>query len=241
MRKSVVVAAVLMAAIFAAGAGAMAATAPKANNFAAVPEPVKKKKTVLIDRTPKATKPPVRAARVRICDGFFQCLFGDRQRNVRTSRGVADYATRSTVAWKETKYKPGTIIVRTPERALYYVTGSGKALRYSIGVGREGFQWGGNSRIVMKKEWPDWRPPQVMIEREAAQGHIIPPYMEGGPNNPLGARAMYIGGTMFRIHGTNNAASIGGAVSSGCIRMMNSDVMDLYDRVAVGSPVYVYQ
>ena len=97
------------------------------------------------------------------------------------------------------------------------------------------------SKIVMKKEWPSWRPPKQMIEREAAKGTSYPEFMEGGPDNPLGARAMYIGGTMFRIHGTNNAASIGGAVSSGCIRMMNTDVIDLYERVKVGSRVYVYQ
>ena len=251
MIKSVVMVAVLASVVgFASGTGAMASKPPKTNNFSAVPEPVKKKKVLivrkakpaLIARTPRPTPPPgMRRTRARICNGFFQCLVGNRQRTVRSSRGVADYATRSTVRWKESKYKPGSIVVRTPERALYYVTRDGQALRYSIGVGREGFQWGGSSRIVMKREWPDWRPPQVMIEREAAKGVIIPPYMEGGPNNPLGARALYIGGTMFRIHGTNNAASIGGAVSSGCIRMMNSDVIDLYDRVAVGSRVYVYQ
>ena len=141
------------------------------------------------------------------------------------------------MSFADGKYKPGSIIVRTPERALYYVLPGGKALRYRVGVGKDGFQWSGNSRIGMKREWPDWRPPANMIAREAAKGNIIPEYMEGGPNNPLGARAMYISGTMFRIHGTNNAASIGGAVSSGCIRMMNSDVIDLYDRVAVGSRV----
>ena len=252
MIKSVVMVAVLVAAVgFASGTGAMAAKPPKANNFSAVQEPVKKKKKILIvrkvkpsliARTPRPTPPPgMRRTRARICDGFFQCLVGNRQRNARSSRGEADYATRSTVGWKESRYKPGSIIVRTPERALYYVTRDGQALRYSIGVGREGFQWSGSSRIVMKKEWPDWRPPQVMIEREAAQGKIIPPFVEGGPNNPLGARALYIGGTMYRIHGTNDAASIGGAVSSGCFRMMNSDVIDLYDRVALGSRVYVYQ
>ena len=178
------------------------------------------------------------------CDSFFECLFGSRR--ARAARlalvgAVQRSHTRSTVSWSDGKYKPGSIIIRTPERALYYVLPGGKALRYKVGVGKEGIQWSGNSRIVMKREWPDWRPPEAMIEREAAKGHNIPEYMEGGPNNPLGARAMYIGGTMFRIHGTNNAASIGGAVSSGCIRMMNSDVIDLYDRVAVGSRVYVYQ
>lgn len=182
------------------------------------------------------------------CTNFFNCMFQKKPRYQRRvaivsggTGGGLDRQTRTTVPWKEAKFSPGTIIVRTPERALYYVLPDGKALRYDVGVGKEGFQWSGNSKIVMKKEWPSWRPPQQMIAREAAKGHIIPEFMEGGPDNPLGARAMYIGGTMFRIHGTNNAASIGGAVSSGCIRMMNTDVMDLYDRVKVGSQVYVYQ
>jgi lipoprotein-anchoring transpeptidase ErfK/SrfK len=148
---------------------------------------------------------------------------------------------RETVSWSDDKYPVGTIIVKTPERALYYVSAKGEAVRYAVGVGREGFQWGGNSKIVAKTEWPDWTPPQVMIEREAAKGHILPPHMDGGPGNPLGARAMYLGGRMFRIHGTNNEASIGGAVSSGCIRMMNADVIDLYNRVKIGAKVYVYQ
>ena len=133
------------------------------------------------------------------------------------------------------------MIVKTLERALYFVSAKGEAIRYSVGVGREGMQWSGNSTIVAKQEWPSWTPPQVMIEREALKGHIIPPFMEGGPGNPLGARAMYIGGRLYRVHGTNNEASIGGAVSSGCIRMMNADVIDLYDRVKVGAKIYVYQ
>jgi lipoprotein-anchoring transpeptidase ErfK/SrfK len=118
---------------------------------------------------------------------------------------------------------------------------SAEAIRYRVGVGREGFQWSGHSRIIAKKEWPAWTPPPRMIAREAAKGITIPAYMEGGPNNPLGARALYIGGTLFRIHGTNNARSIGGAVSSGCIRMLNADVVDLYDRVPIGTPVHVIQ
>jgi lipoprotein-anchoring transpeptidase ErfK/SrfK len=189
----------------------------------------------------KKILPRKKVVRSRVCENFFHCLFGAPRSTGRSSFGISDRATRTTVSWAEGKYKPGSIIIRTPERALYYVLPGGKAMRYRVGVGREGFQWGGKSRIVMKREWPDWRPPKVMIERERLKGHIIPEYMPGGPDNPLGARAMYIGGTMFRIHGTNNAASIGGAVSSGCIRMMNSDVIDLYGRVAIGSPVYVYQ
>jgi lipoprotein-anchoring transpeptidase ErfK/SrfK len=117
----------------------------------------------------------------------------------------------------------------------------GEAIRYKVGVGREGFQWSGSSRVVAKKEWPSWTPPAQMIAREAAKGITIPAYMEGGPNNPLGARALYIGGTLYRIHGTNNARSIGGAVSSGCIRMLNADVIHLYNIVRIGAPVHVIQ
>jgi lipoprotein-anchoring transpeptidase ErfK/SrfK len=178
-----------------------------------------------------------RTAARRDCGTFMQCLFGKSRR----TGGPGNRSMRKQVAWNETKYAPGTLIVRTPERALYYVLGDGEAMRYSIGVGREGFQWSGNSRIVAKAEWPSWTPPQTMIEREAAKGHILPPFMKGGPGNPLGARAMYIGGTIYRVHGTNAESSIGGAVSSGCIRMMNADVIDLYGRVKVGSPIYVYQ
>lgn len=193
------------------------------------------------------------ASAARKCTGFVQCLFGAK-RGVRAERSGnfqnASFAgatsvfakkTRRTVAWTETKYAPGSIIVQTPERALYYVLGDGKAIRYSVGVGREGMQWSGSSTIASKKEWPSWTPPQRMIEREAAKGKIIPAFMEGGPNNPLGARALYIGGTLYRVHGTNNEASVGGAVSSGCIRMVNADVIDLYDRVKIGSRIYVYQ
>lgn len=181
-----------------------------------------------------------RTAARRDCGSFMQCLFG-KSRRTSSAGGLSNRSMRKQVAWNETRYAPGTLIVKTPERALYYVMGDGEAMRYSIGVGREGFQWSGNSKIVAKAEWPSWTPPQTMIEREAAKGHIIPPFMKGGPGNPLGARAMYIGGTIYRVHGTNAKSSIGGAVSSGCIRMMNADVIDLYGRVKVGSPIYVYQ
>jgi lipoprotein-anchoring transpeptidase ErfK/SrfK len=186
------------------------------------------------------------------CKGFMQCLFGTKKVRVTTTGRPVQYASlgaaglsgrksRQTVDWNETKYPVGSLVVRTPERALYLIKGNGEAIRYSVGVGKEGFQWGGNSTIGRKAEWPSWTPPQRMIEREAAKGHIIPPFMEGGPGNPLGARALYINGTIFRVHGTNNEASIGGAVSSGCIRMMNADVIDLYDRVKIGTRIYVQQ
>ena len=138
------------------------------------------------------------------------------------------------------KLKPGTIYVSTKEKALYYVLPGGKAIKYGVGVGREGFTWSGTHRITMKKEWPEWRPPQEMIERELKEhNRQLPEIMEGGPDNPLGARALYIGNTLYRIHGTNNPRSIGRNVSSGCIRMVNDDVIDLYDRVKVGAKVIV--
>jgi lipoprotein-anchoring transpeptidase ErfK/SrfK len=145
---------------------------------------------------------------------------------------------RRTVAF-ETDLAPGSIVVRTGERKLYYVLGSGQAIQYPVGVGREGFEWSGTNRITRKIEWPEWRPPRVMIAREAARGHYIPEYMPGGPQNPLGARALYIGNTEYRIHGTSQPGSIGMAMSSGCIRMMNDQVIDLYDRVQIGATVIV--
>jgi len=130
---------------------------------------------------------------------------------------------------------PGTIIIDTPNTTLYYVLGGGKAIRYGIGVGREGFTWSGVKSIERKAEWPDWIPPAEMIERQP----YLPRFMAGGPGNPLGARAMYLAGTVYRIHGTNQPASIGRHVSSGCIRMLNEDVIDLYSRVDIGTKVVV--
>jgi lipoprotein-anchoring transpeptidase ErfK/SrfK len=135
--------------------------------------------------------------------------------------------------------KPGSILVRTSERKLYFVLPDNKAIMYPVGVGREGFTWSGTNKISRKATWPDWRPPQEMIEREAEKGHFIPAFMPGGPENPLGARALYIGNTHFRIHGTTQPWSIGGAVSSGCIRMMNEQVIDLFNRAKVGATVIV--
>lgn len=142
-----------------------------------------------------------------------------------------------------TDEKPGTIIIDTNTKYLYYVQGQNRAIRYGVGVGREGFGWSGVVKVGRKAEWPDWRPPSNMIARERAKGHIIPPYMKGGPNNPLGARAMYLykgnRDTIFRIHGTNQPWTIGQNMSSGCIRMMNKDVEHLYEQAAVGSKVIV--
>lgn len=135
--------------------------------------------------------------------------------------------------------KPGTIIIDTQNRFLYLVTGKGEARRYGVGVGKPGFEWKGSHRITRKQEWPTWNPPSEMRAREAAKGHILPASMQGGPENPLGARALYLGSTLYRIHGTNAPWTIGFAVSSGCIRMRNEDVTDLYERVKVGTKVVV--
>jgi lipoprotein-anchoring transpeptidase ErfK/SrfK len=129
----------------------------------------------------------------------------------------------------------GTVIIDTPNTYLYYVLGGGKAIRYGIGVGREGFTWSGVQTVARKAEWPDWIPPAEMLARQP----YLPRFMAGGPGNPLGARAMYLGGTIYRIHGTNQPSTIGGQVSSGCIRMVNDDVIDLYGRVNVGAKVVV--
>ena len=145
---------------------------------------------------------------------------------------------RATIDFPST-LPPGSILVRTSERKLYYILPGGQAIMYRVGVGREGFSWVGTNRISRKAEWPDWRPPSVMIAREAERGHIIPAFMPGGPQNPLGARALYIGGTEFRIHGTTQPWSIGHAVSSGCIRMLNEHVIDLFNRVQIGAEVVV--
>jgi lipoprotein-anchoring transpeptidase ErfK/SrfK len=132
-------------------------------------------------------------------------------------------------------YKPGTIVISTDERRLYYMLGDGQAIAYGVGVGRPGFEWSGSKTITMKREWPDWRPPAEMLRRRPD----LPRYMAGGIENPLGARAMYLGGTLYRIHGSNEPETIGQAVSSGCIRMTNEDVIDLYERVKIGTRVVV--
>jgi len=144
-----------------------------------------------------------------------------------------------TIVSYSSNASPGTIIVNTSERRLYLVMPGGKARRYSIGVGRPGFEWSGTNKVSRKAEWPDWRPPASMIRRERKKGIILPKFMKGGPKNPLGARALYLGSTIYRIHGTYQTWSIGKAVSSGCIRMRNEDVMDLYERVPVGATVKV--
>lgn len=135
--------------------------------------------------------------------------------------------------------KPGTIIIDTSDRFLYLVQENGTAMRYGVGVGKTGFSWTGTEKITQKKVWPSWRPPAEMIAREKKKGRTLPTFMDGGPSNPLGARALYLGSTLYRIHGTNQPWSIGSAVSSGCIRMRNEDVEDLYTRVNIGTTVIV--
>jgi lipoprotein-anchoring transpeptidase ErfK/SrfK len=146
--------------------------------------------------------------------------------SVPSPRRVVDYTTNEP---------PGSIVISNSERALYLVLEDGKAYRYGVGVGREGFSWTGRNQVSMKREWPDWRPPPAMRRRQPE----LPVHMRGGPDNPLGARALYIGSTLYRIHGSNEPHTIGQAVSSGCIRMTNADVQHLYDRVRVGARVVV--
>jgi lipoprotein-anchoring transpeptidase ErfK/SrfK len=146
-------------------------------------------------------------------------------------------AYRRQLVFYRTTEAPGTIIVHTSERFLYLVQGNNRALRYGIGVGRDGFQWSGLLKVARKAEWPDWRPPPEMIERQP----YLPRFMAGGPGNPLGARALYLGETVYRIHGTNQPQTIGQSVSSGCFRLVNPDVIDLFDRVPVGTKVVVRQ
>jgi lipoprotein-anchoring transpeptidase ErfK/SrfK len=150
------------------------------------------------------------------------------------SRGGVSPIPRTTVSFS-TNYAPGTIVINTAERRLYLVEPGGQALRYGIGVGRDGFRWSGVHRISAKREWPGWTPPAQMRRRRPD----LPGYMAGGIDNPLGARALYLGSTLYRIHGSNEPETIGQAVSSGCFRMTNEDVVDLYNRVSVGTTVVV--
>ena len=201
------------------------------------------------DRTPAPTR--LAAARGNMGGGFFEFLFngGDvGSRYAPAYRGGEPYASREpmtrqsmdarflpqTVAY-EGPEKPGTIIIDTPHYYLLLVQSDGTARRYGIGVGRPGFTWSGVKEVSAKREWPDWRPPVEMLRRRPD----LPTFMAGGPENPLGARAMYLGSTLYRIHGSNEPWTIGTAVSSGCIRMRNEDVIDLYERVKVGTRVIV--
>ena len=170
--------------------------------------------------TPAAAHPYDQYIRGR---SFFGALFGPN-----IASGVVSYPTNQ---------KPGTIVVSTAQRRLYLVLGNGQALSYAIAVGATGYAWSGVNQVTAKREWPDWTPPPEMIARQP----YLPRFMAGGPGNPLGARAMYLGTTVYRIHGTNRPDTIGTKVSSGCFRLVNNDVADLYDRVPVGTKVIIRQ
>ena len=150
---------------------------------------------------------------------------------------IKDGPYKRQVVFFRSNEAPGTFVVNTPEHFLYVVLGNNRALRYCIGVGREGFQWSGLVKIVKMAEWPDWTPPPEMIQRQP----YLPRFMAGGPGNPLGARAMYLGGTVYRIHGTNQPETIGENISSGCFRLANGDVVDLYAHATVGTKVIIRQ
>ncbi|HSP24712.1 MAG TPA: L,D-transpeptidase [Saliniramus sp.] len=157
-----------------------------------------------------------------------------QRRSVAAGHAIAPEYRRQVVNYSG-RHAPGTVVVDTGNRFLYLVQSDGTAIRYGVGVGREGFSWKGTQKVSRKAEWPSWRPPASMLRRQPE----LPRYMAGGPDNPLGARALYLGSTLYRIHGTNEPHTIGQAMSSGCVRMLNEDVMDLYERVRVGAKVVV--
>ncbi|MFG1397735.1 L,D-transpeptidase [Roseixanthobacter pseudopolyaromaticivorans] len=183
-----------------------------------------------------AGAPPsgVYGANAAVVPGTQEAPSGPRIENVDPSEPVPERFRRQTVDFPSTQ-PPGTIVIDTSNTYLYLVQGGGKAIRYGIGVGREGFTWAGTEKITRKAEWADWRPPSEMITRQP----YLPRFMAGGPGNPLGARTLYLGGTEYRIHGTNEPQTIGKFVSSGCFRMLNADVEDLFDRVKVGTKVVI--
>ncbi|GKQ54813.1 L,D-transpeptidase [Bradyrhizobium sp. Ce-3] len=208
----------LNARLAAAASGALAIGAVAFSNTAAA-APLPMFPFILTPPT-EAVQPPVQS--------MPQAQEEDRSVELpaRLRRQVVAYPTREA---------PGTIIIDTPHTYLYLVLGNGHAMRYGIGIGRDGFTWSGTQTITKKAEWPDWTPPPEMIARQP----YLPRHMAGGPGNPLGARAMYLGGTVYRIHGTNAPETIGTRVSSGCLRLTNEDVSDLYSRVNVGTKVIV--
>ena len=185
---------------------------------------------------------PAEAGKIKFSPEAFQVFGGmsdgGSQAAAFDSSGVPEAMRSRTIAFAS-QLPPGSVLVKTGTRRLYYILPAGKAIEYKVGVGRDGYTWSGANIVSRKAEWPEWRPPIAMIQREAKRGRKLPDHMKGGPSNPLGARAIYIGDTEFRIHGTTQPWSIGQAVSSGCIRMMNEEVIDLYDRVAVGAQVVV--
>jgi lipoprotein-anchoring transpeptidase ErfK/SrfK len=212
----------------------------------------------LVIHPDQSAPPPMRMAsadRPNLGGGFIEFLFGDRQHGAyqqqppypsqpmllpqpmmsEPGRPTFDPRYEMQLVDYDGNESTGTIVIDTPNKFLYLVQGNGKALRYGIGVGRPGFTWSGVKQISAKREWPDWTPPAEMLARRPD----LPRHLEGGPENPLGARAMYLGSSLYRIHGSNEPWTIGTNVSSGCIRMRNEDVIDLYDRVRVGARVIV--
>lgn len=202
-------------AILFAAAGTLFSTGASANSF--LPFPLAPLAALFNPPEAGATLPPTEPARRELAREELAPRF---------KRHIVDYRTKAA---------PGTIVIDTPNTYLYFVLGDGQAVRYGIGVGREGFTWSGTESITRKAEWPDWTPPPQMLRRQP----YLPRFVAGGPHNPLGARAMYLGGTIYRIHGTNQPETIGTQVSSGCIRMTNDDVIDLYQRAKVGTKVIV--
>jgi lipoprotein-anchoring transpeptidase ErfK/SrfK len=166
--------------------------------------------------------------------GQYASLPPDDQPETGAPKELPPQFKRQLVSYNS-KEPAGTILIDTANTYLYLLLGNGQAVRYGIGVGRDGFRWGGTHRITAKKEWPDWTPPSQMLARRPD----LPRHMKGGVENPLGARAMYLGSTLYRIHGSNEPETIGQAVSSGCFRMTNEDVVDLYERVRVGTTVII--
>jgi lipoprotein-anchoring transpeptidase ErfK/SrfK len=206
------------------------------------------------DERPILAAAPAPQPRAAMGGGFIEFLFGgasrtaepqpnrayanapaaDQQYEQQAGRDIDPRFERQEVAYSG-KEAPGTVVIDTPNKFLYLVEPNGRAMRYGVGVGRPGFTWAGVHTISAKKEWPDWVPPDDMLQRQPG----LPHFMAGGPNNPLGARAMYLGSTLYRIHGSNEPWTIGHNVSSGCIRLRNADVVDLYSRVKVGTKVVV--
>ena len=223
--------------------------APLLKKYRALPAPVASRQTIVIGKDIQRVKrvqrtmpaPVYNSGVVRIDDNGLiqpQQVVYAKPKKVRT-REIDPMFLPQEVSY-DGPQKAGTIVIDSDNKFLYLVGQNGMARRYGVGVGKEGFTWRGTQKISNKKEWPDWTPPAEMIQRvREKEGRILPIHMEGGPENPLGARAMYLGSTLYRIHGTNQPWTIGHNVSSGCIRMRNEDVVDLYERVKIGTTVVV--
>jgi lipoprotein-anchoring transpeptidase ErfK/SrfK len=180
---------------------------------------------------------PCQAASDLDPDGIYESVLGRRPGGSvgGSGFGFSSSPIRRTIVAYAASHRPGTVLISTRERRLYYVLGNGQAIQYGIGVGRVGFTWSGVKTVSAKREWPDWTPPAQMLKRRPD----LPRFMRGGEDNPLGARAIYLGSSLYRIHGSNEPETIGQAVSSGCFRLTNEDVIDLYNRVRVGTTVIV--